>query len=141
MLAHPAASSTTDVVIGAFFDVYNTLRFGFLEAVYSNALAHVLRGHGLEVEREVPIAVNFRGVDVGHYRVDLLVCRQVIVEVKATRSLDPSARYQTLNYLRATGMPVGLLLHFGPRAHFHRVVALSGNGTPIGSRSDPRRSR
>lgn len=121
----------TERVIGAFFDVYNTLRFGFLEAVYANSLALVLRRHGMRAEREFPVTVRFRGEPVGSYRVDLLVERRLVVEVKATKALDPSARFQTLHYLRATGLPIALLLHFGPQASFQRIVL-----TPRGARRD-----
>lgn len=115
------SDQTTDLIIGAFFHVYNDLRFGFLEAVYANALAIELRERGLQVEREVPVDVYYRGIAVGKYRVDLLVDGRIVVEVKACKSLDPSARFQTLNYLRAMNRPVGLLLHFGPRPSVQRV--------------------
>lgn len=122
MRPSPESDQTTDLIIGSFFHVYNTLRFGFLEAVYANALAVELRERGLTVEREVPIDVYYRGVVVGSYRVDLLVDGRIVVEVKACKSLDPSARFQTLNYLRAMDRPVGLLLHFGPRPSVQRVA-------------------
>ena len=122
MIDRRNALTADEVIVGSFFDVYNTLRFGFLEAVYARALELELRSRGLEVAREAAVAVCYKGQNVGFYRVDLLVDGCIVVEVKATRLLDASARYQTLNYLRATGLSLGLLLHFGPRASFQRVV-------------------
>lgn len=105
----------THGVIGAFYDVYNELRFGYLESVYCGALVVELRARGHTVEREVPVSVYYKGRSVGDYRVDLMVDEGVLVEVKASRHLDPNAEHQLLNYLRATGREVGLLFHFGPR--------------------------
>ena len=121
----------THEVIGAFFAVYNELDHGYLEAVYANALELELKRRGLRVAREVPVTVRFRGTPVGYYRADLLVADVILVEIKASRILDAHARLQTLNYLRGTGLAVGLLLHFGPKPHFERLVC---------HRSDPRRS-
>ena len=109
-------------VIGAFYEVYNTLRFGFLEAVYVRALEYELALRGIPVEREAPLAVTYKGTSAGIYRADLLVDGKILVEVKATRLLDPAALRQTLNYLRCSHIALGLVLHFGPRASFHRVV-------------------
>ena len=113
----------TDRALACFFRVYNHLGYGFLESVYRRALALELRGAGLEVFVETPIDVTYRGVCVGSYRLDLLVERRVAVEVKATEVLAPTARRQLLNYLRATTLDVGLLLHFGPEPKFSRVVS------------------
>ena len=111
-----------DTVIGMFFDVYNELRYGFLEQVYVGALAVELRRKGIPFSREHRIDVHFRGERIGFYRADLLVDSRLVVEVKAGKSFDESARWQTLNYLRATNLPLGLVLHFGSEARFHRVV-------------------
>jgi len=121
----------TREIIAAFYEVYNQLGFGFLEGVYANALALELRNRGAIVAREVPVRVSYRGDLVGEYRADMVVDGAVLVEVKATRVLDQHARQQTLNYLRGTHFEVGLLLHFGPRPHFERVVSTG---------LDPRRS-
>ena len=120
---------TTRTILRAFYDVFNRLGFGFLEAVYANALEIELRLHGRRVEREVPVRVWYRGIPIGEYRADLVVEGVILVEIRATRSLDPRARQQTLNYLRGTELQVGLLLHFGPKPHFERVVCV---------RADPR---
>jgi GxxExxY protein len=112
----------TRAIIGAFFRVYNELGFGFLESVYRRALAHELRKIGLAVEVEVAIDVWYDGIVVGHFRADLLVERRVIVETKASVALVDADRKQVLNYLRATDVEIGLLLHFGPRAAVKRVI-------------------
>lgn len=110
-------------IIECFFAVYNQLEFGMFESVYRNALVVELARHGLNARQEVPIDVVYRGVEVGHFRLDLLVENTVAVEVKATELLPPIASRQLLNYLRASHLDVGLLLHFGPRAKFHRFVS------------------
>lgn len=122
MRGDPELERLAEIIIGTFFDVYNSLRYGFLEQVYVGALAVELRRLGISFEREYPITVRYRGEPVGFYRADLLVEEKVIVEVKASRAFDESARWQTLNYLRATDLSLGLVLHFGPQPRFHRVV-------------------
>jgi GxxExxY protein len=113
----------TREIIGAFYEVYNTLGYGFLEAVYSRAMYIELTRRGLHVQREVMIDVYYKGEPVGKYRVDLLVEYGVVVENKATRWLVESDRDQLQNCLRCSSLEVGLLLHFGPRAKFHRMFA------------------
>jgi GxxExxY protein len=81
-----------------------------------------LRKIGLGVEVEVPIDVWYDGIQVGHFRADLLVERRVIVEVKASVVLVDADRKQLLNYLRATDVEIGLLLHFGPKASVKRLI-------------------
>jgi GxxExxY protein len=115
-------ASITEQIIGVFFDVYNELGSGFLESVYVEALSHALLQAGLLVGREMPLVVVFRGKVVGSFRADLLVNRLVIVEVKACSKLQPLHEAQLLNYLRATDLEVGLLVNFGPRAQFRRLV-------------------
>ena len=121
------AAKTTEKVIGAFFDVYNTLRFGFLESVYASALEFEFRARGIEYVREVPLLVYYRGVVVGTYRADFVVEGLVIVEIKASNAIVDRDKRQLLHYLRATGLEVGLLLHFGPEAKVHRI-STSGSG-------------
>ena len=112
----------TAEVIGAFFEVYNTLGYGFAESVYSRALLVELALRGLHVQREVLVDVFYKGECVGKYRVDHLVQSRVVVEVKATRWLVDADRNQLLNGIRCTSLQVGLLLHFGPRPKFYRIV-------------------
>lgn len=109
-------------VVGAFFQVYNTLGVGFLESIYSKALDVALRQQGLLVQREVPAIVHFQGVEVGYHRADMLVERRLIVEIKATERLSDIAKRQVRSYLNAFDLELGLVLHFGPRADVHRVL-------------------
>ena len=125
----------TDRIIGTFFDVYNTLGHGFLESVYENALAIALSEAGLQVQSQVPIRVGFRGRSVGEFRADLLVGESLIIEVKAQAAILATHEAQLLNYLKATGIPVGLLLNFGPRPQFKRRIF-----TESLIRVDPRQS-
>ncbi len=106
-------SELTEKIIGCFYKVYNTLRYGFLEKVYENALRYELEKHGLKVEAQKKIDVFYEGIKVGEYFADLLVNDQVIVELKASEELCLEHSYQLLNYLRATNIEVGLLLNFG----------------------------
>ena len=104
----------TQKIIGVFYDVYNELGPGFLESVYQKSLALALDSEGLCVCSRVDIPVWFRG--------HLLVENCVILELKAARALDSSHQAQLLNYLRATGIEVGLLLNFGPKPEFKRLA-------------------
>jgi GxxExxY protein len=112
----------TDQIIGAFFDVYNELGFGFLESVYANAMAVALGHRKQGTKREVPAQVFYRGENVGTFRFDLLVGGVVLVEIKAAEKLSAADERQVLNYLRATNIEVGMLLHFGPKAKYQRFV-------------------
>lgn len=109
-------------VIGAFFETYNELGFGFLESVYENALAMELEGVGLAVKRQHPILVQFKQRVVGEFRADLLVENCLIIEIKAVNTLAAVHEAQLINYLKATGIRVGLLLNFGRRPQFRRKI-------------------
>jgi GxxExxY protein len=112
----------TRKIIGAFYEVYNELGFGFLESVYREAMAIALRTGGLRVDKEFPVRATFRGQIVGEFRADLLVNGCVLVELKAARSLQSFHEAQTLNYLRAGVLEVALLLNFGPKAQIKRLA-------------------
>ena len=112
----------TSRVIGIFYDVYNELGFGFLESVYREAMLLALRAAGLRAEKEVKIVVYFRGQIVGKFSVDLWVEDVLLLELKSTRCLDPGHEAQLLNELRATDAEVWLLLNFGPKPEFKRLV-------------------
>jgi len=114
--------SLTDKILKVFFDVYNELGHGFLESVYHRSLVLALESVGLNVCSRVAIPVWFRGHQVGHFEADVLVESCVLLELKAARSLDSSHYAQLRNYLRATDIEVGLLLNFGERPEFKRVV-------------------
>ena len=110
-------------IIGCALTVANTLGSGFLEKVYENALALEPRRAGLAVAQQHGISVVYLGVTVGEYVVDLLVEGVLLVELKTVRALDHGHRAQCINYLRATGMQLCLLLNFGtPRLEIKRVV-------------------
>jgi GxxExxY protein len=110
-------------IIGCAFRVSNALGVGFLEKIYENALTYELRKAGLVVEQQFGIVVHYEGAVMGQYSVDLLVEASVIVELKATRVLDSVHDAQCINYLRATGLPLCLLLNFGkPRVEIRRFV-------------------
>ena len=127
---------TTDQVIGAFFDVYNGLGFGFLERIYADALEFELLARSRKVQREVAIPIWYKGRQLSPQRVDMIVDDKVLLEIKSTHVLPPTSERQLLNYLRASSLPVGLLLHFGPQPRFYRRVH-SGKG----SLHEPRNSR
>ncbi len=113
----------TEKVIGCAYTVGNELGHGFLEKVYENALAHELRRAKLNVEQQHPIAVHYDTVLVGDYIADLLVEDSVLVELKAINALDEIHRVQCLNYLKATGLSVCLLINFGKsKVEVKRVV-------------------
>jgi GxxExxY protein len=113
----------TEGIIGCAYRVSNTLGAGFLEKVYENALALELRRAGLEVGQQISVKVNYDGVVVGDYVADLLVEQSVIVELKAVKALDAVHVAQCLNYLKATGCKLCLLLNFGTaRVEVKRLV-------------------
>jgi len=108
-------AALTKRIIGAAFEVHRVLGFGFLEKVYEAALSSELRGHGHRVINQAEMEVSYKGESVGVYYADLLVDDAVICEVKALDKLAPAHEAQLLNYLKATGTKVGLLLNFGPQ--------------------------
>jgi len=128
-------AALTRRIIGAFYEVYNVLGFGFLESVYVAALERELKSRGLTVRREVAVRVRYKGDDIAWHRIDILVGNRVVVETKAGEHLAQVARLQLHNYLRATGLEVGLLLHFGTKPKFWRVF--SPNRKPNANRTDP----
>ena len=112
----------TDKIIRVFYEVYNELGHGFLESVYERSLEIALNSLGLKVCRQIEIPVWFRGKPVGDFTADMLIEGCVLLELKAARSLDASHQAQLLNYLRATEVEVGLLLNFGLKPEFKRLI-------------------
>lgn len=113
----------TAEVLGASFEVANTLGHGFAEAVYRRALVLELKSRNLLPREEVPFKVRYKGDVVGQYVADLVVNDVVIVELKAVDTLVEAHTAQLLNYLRASGLRVGLLLNFGTmRLGYKRVL-------------------
>lgn len=119
MLIH---GEITESIISSFYDVYNTLGYGFLEKVYENALALELTKQGFDIKAQVSIPVYYDEVQVGQYYADLLVNDKVIVEIKAAKDLCEEHEFQLINYLKATRCEVGLLLNFGRKPQFKRKV-------------------
>ena len=112
----------TEKVIGACYKVHNTLGQGFLERVYENALYVELRNQGIDVRQQVPIKVRYESVEVGEFFADLLVNDSLIVELKATQGISKSHEMQLINYLKATGITLGLLVNFGNRCEIRRKI-------------------
>ena len=108
---------------GAVFELNQVLGAGFLEKVYEKALLIELRRRGLKAESQVPIQVHYKGEVVGEYFADIVVEEQVIIELKAIDQLQKIHVAQMLNYLKATGYKVGLLINFThPKAQIKRFV-------------------
>ncbi len=113
----------SEKVIGCAYRVGNVLGCGFLEKVYENAMAHELSKAGLHAEQQRAIQVRYDGVLVGDYVADLLVECAVLVELKAVRTFDDIHLAQCLNYLKATGLRLCLLINFGaPKVEVRRIV-------------------
>lgn len=116
-------------IIGVFFDVYNELGHGFLESVYQRSLASALKTEDLKVANYVKIPVWFRGQCVGQFEGDMLVENSILLELKVARILDRSHHAQILNYLRATDIEVGILLNFGLKPEFKRLILENSSKT------------
>jgi GxxExxY protein len=112
----------TDKIIRAFYNVYNTLGFGFLEKVYENAMMIELKSFGLNCEKQKRISVYFKDNCVGEYFADIIVEDKVIIELKAAEGIAEEHEAQLLNYLKATEIEVGLLLNFGKTPQFKRKI-------------------
>ena len=115
-------SDVTGKIIKAFYKVYNTLGYGFLEKVYENAMLIELRKMGLVCSNQLPIKVYYEHHIVGDYVADILVETVIIVELKAIEALAPIHETILVNYLKATKMEVGLLMNFGPKPEFKRRI-------------------
>jgi GxxExxY protein len=112
----------TDRIIGAFFDVHRELGHGFSEQVYRRAVAMVVRQSGLDATEEQMISVTFRGSIIGTFYGDIVVGGVVLVEVKVATAIEKYAEAQILNYLKAAGGGIGLLLNFGREATYKRFA-------------------
>ncbi len=113
----------TSKILKACFEVSNELGAGFLESVYQDALIIVLRQMNLKAEPRYPIPVKFRGNDVGNFIADVVVEDKIILELKAVHGLVPEHQAQVINYLKATGFEVGLLINFGrPKIEYKRLT-------------------
>jgi GxxExxY protein len=110
----------SEKIIMAFYNVYNTLGYGFLEKVYENAMMIELEKLGSSAKAQWPIQVYYEGKLVGEYFTDILVEERINVELKAVKNLSLEHEAQLLNYLKATKIEVGLLLNFGPKPEVKR---------------------
>lgn len=112
----------SEKVIGAFYDAYNQLGYGFLEKVYENAMIVNLKKMKINGRQQVPIDVYFKENNIGSYFADLIVENKIIVELKAAKCLCKEHEAQLLNYLRATKIEVGFLFNFGIKPDFRRKI-------------------
>ena len=112
----------SEKIIAAAYAVHNTLGCGFMEKVYQNALGIELEHTGLQCSCKVPLQVLYHDKIVGEYYADIVVENKIVVEVKAVSRLDPVHEVQLVNYLRATGLTVGLLINFGRSVEVKRRV-------------------
>jgi GxxExxY protein len=115
-------SELTDKILASFYEVYNTLGYGFLEKVYENALAIELNHNKLLALQQEPITVHYSGQSVGEYFADITVSDLIILELKSSQNLAFEHEAQLLNYLKATKYEVGLLLNFGPKPQIKRLA-------------------
>lgn len=115
-------------IVGAFFDTYNELGHGLRESVYAAALEIVLTERGDAVVREHTLLVHFHGRTIGMFRADMIVDQRVAVENKAGSALPVGSQEQLINYLRLSRIEVGVLLFFGPKPQFKRLVVSRGRG-------------
>jgi GxxExxY protein len=115
-------ADVTERVIASFYQVYNTLGYGFLEKVYHNAMGVELKARGLAATPKAQLLVYYAGEVVGEYYPDYLVEGSVILELKSAEGIAPEYHAQLLNYLKATDIDVGLILNFGPKPEIRRKV-------------------
>ena len=133
-------SELTHRVIGTFYDVYNTLGYGFLESVYARSMVLELTRRGFEVATQASAEVRYQGDIVGTFRADIIVESRLVLELKAARSLTPADEMQVLNYLRATDLELGLVAPFRSQASLS-PVRLDPNGRVRTIRVHPRHPR
>jgi len=116
-------SELSHEIMDAVFEVHNTLGPGYLEEIYEEALAYELELRQIPHERQKAIMVSYKGRPVGQHRLDLVIDGKVVLELKAASALSDTFKQQTLSYLKATGLKLGILINFGtPRVEYVRVV-------------------
>ncbi|MBC8400291.1 MAG: GxxExxY protein [Candidatus Marinimicrobia bacterium] len=110
-------------IVGLAMTVHNELGYGFLEKVYENAMMVLFRLDGITVQQQFPIKVQFQGEIIGDYYADILVANKIILELKSIDQIVDIHRAQTLNYLKATGIKLALILNFGKeKLEYERLV-------------------
>ena len=112
----------TEKIIGFAYIVHNELGYGFLEKVYKNALIIEIKKAGLIAEAEVPLKIYYHNQIIGEYYSDIIVEKKIIIEVKAVKEIIPIHEVQLLNYLKATGLEIGLLINFGNSVGIKRKI-------------------
>ena len=112
----------SEKIIAAAYNVHNELGHGFIEKVYKYALTVELKNVGVRCNLEVPLQIAYRSEIVGEYVADIVVDGKIIVEAKAVSKLNPAHEVQLVNYLKATGLHVGLLINFGQSVQIKRRV-------------------
>jgi GxxExxY protein len=112
----------TDIILRVYYEVLNELGFGFIEDVFRSAMLIALRDAGLQVAEKVPLRVWFRGKRIGIFYADIVVNGVVLLELKTGNAIEPRHEAQTINYLRASDIEVGMILLFGPQARTKRLV-------------------
>ena len=115
-------SKLTGEIIEIFYKVYNELGYGFLEKVYENAMIIEFQNNGISCEKQKPVKVYYEDKIIGDYIADIIVENRVIIELKAVKTISPIHEVQLVNYLKATGIEVGLILNFGPDPIIKRKV-------------------
>lgn len=128
----------THHIIGAFYEVYNTVGHGFLESVYAAAMAAELKARGVPFDREKAYPIHYKGDQIATAKADLVVANAVIVELKAVDRISGAHDAQLFNYLRASKLQVGLILNFGPKAEKRRIIWTGREGTIDEARSGGR---
>ena len=112
----------SEAILKVFYEVYNELGYGFLENVYQNAMYFELKSQGFKVEAQKQIKVYYKNELVGNFIADLLIDDVIIIELKACDTLVKAHYAQTLNYLKATNVEIGLLLNFGEKPEIKRLI-------------------
>lgn len=134
----PLYHDLTERIIACFFEVYNTLGYGFLEKVYERAMMVELTKHGLSCRNQVPIRVYDKEQNVGDYAADIIVEESVVLELKAAECLVEEHEFQLINYLRATDLEIGLLLNFGREPEIRRKIFTNDRKSPAWQKKEHR---
>ncbi len=110
-------------VVGCAMKIHQELGYGFLEKVYENSLMHLLNKENIQAKQQYPVPVYFDSVSVGEYYADIMIENKILVELKTAERITNAHFAQVLNYLKATGIRLGLLLNFGPRKlEYERII-------------------
>lgn len=115
----------TEAIIGAAIEVHRVLGPGLLESIYEEALCYELSSRGIHVDRQVEVSIAYKGVEIRGQKLDILVAKEVVVELKSVSKLPEVATAQTLSYLKATGLKRALLLNFGAKRLIDGIKRIS----------------